>query len=656
MDKIVFNNRAYWRLLIVLIIASGCLPSDIPSSKNISETVNANCPLYENCVTEGDARIGGGTSLPPTVEIRHLIEPNLSTDPTYSTGTGQSSGGSYLRKITLPKNFAGRLYLAGINIGSLSSRFVKVRFKFGLNHEPVVIPATVAQAPGITPQTSINVLVMDLRSEPFRNIRLPYDLYDYNEYDLNIDGTFANGVEPTQDNRNSGLFCRGLKIEDDPTFQGLGSCGDQPEEECLYAYAKVIDQGLIKVSGNTKVPLTPSFPQVKSVSGSDYYTDNMSSKLLKPLTDTIPSSGNNLAPVPFSSAGANSTLINFTDWSPVSILGSNYYYRGPYRILNRNNWEFDFPFSKLDGKKRLFREDSWIYYSNYSSDPLPDDNLSTPEQDRLYYNSYLFPLATKLKLAANISHLASSSPDGIRTEKILSTAGETEWMDGANARAQSRNYDLEHIGSCNVSATIEIIAKDDNNIDYVIAQSKEVKIQLVRPTQHRTDIADEVLYTNFKSCNGSSGCGDSECCLNNRCWDQSLVSQCLDSSSNQGNKIVGESCFSDLECSSLCCNKTTGQCAPHNTTLNPAVLCSKPVGDFCISKEWCQKSTVIKCYIIKTGTDPLGNITCRQQCYNVQEFGDCKNGTCVPPVQETIPTFDPNDPNACNNAITAPNF
>jgi hypothetical protein len=38
------------------------------------------------------------------------------------------------------------------------------------------------------------------------------------------------------------------------------------------------------------------------------------------------------------------------------------------------------------------------------------------------------------------------------------------------------------------------------------------------------------------------------------------------------------------------------------------------------------------------------------------EFGDCKNGACVPPEQQAIPTFDPNDPNACDSAITAPSF
>jgi len=60
--------------------------------------------------------------------------------------------------------------------------------------------------------------------------------------------------------------------------------------------------------------------------------------------------------------------------------------------------------------------------------------------------------------------------------------------------------------------------------------------------------------------------------------------------------------------------------------------------------------------IVKTGTDTLGNTTCRQHCYNVEEFGDCKNGTCVPPIQETIAPFDPNAPGACNNAVPAPNF
>ncbi|MFP5386331.1 MAG: hypothetical protein ACLGHN_09655 [Bacteriovoracia bacterium] len=678
MDKFTFGKKILTQLLVMIFIISGCMPADVPSAQTAAQAGKNGKVTSGSGAGAEDPDLGNGTSLPPKVEIRHLIEPNLSTDTSYSTGTGVAGGGSYVRKITLPKNFAGRLYLAGINIGSLADRHVKVRFKFGVNREAVTIPATVTRAPGITPQTDISVLVMDLRSEPFRNIRLPYDLFDYNEYAFDPDGTFADGVEPVQDNRNTGLYCRGLRIEDDPTFQGVGACDGlqsttgQPDEECLYAYAKVLDQGLVQLSGSVKVPITPSFPQIKSVTGSNYFMDYMSQKLLKPLPDTMSLTAPNVAgSFSFSTLAvpANSTDsidVNFvyptSIWDPVTILGTQYYYRGPYRLVNRPNWEFDFPFDQIHGKNRLFRENSWVDYPLYLTNPLPDDYpvqpfpLPQPEQYRLYYNSYLFPLATKLDLTANVTHLASNDADGVRTEQTLPVAGKTMWMDGANARAQSRNYDLEHIGSCNVSATIEIIAKDDNNVDYVISLSKDVKLQLVRPSQYRTDTGNEVLYTNFKSCTENAGCGSSECCFNNRCWDQSLVSQCLDSSSTQGNRIIGESCTSDLECSSLCCNRTSGECAPHNTITSPAVLCSKPIGDYCIAKEWCQKTTVVKCLVVRTGTDNLGNTTCRQHCYNVEEYGDCKNGVCVAPEQEPIPPFDPNDPDACLNAVPAPNF
>lgn len=660
MDKFIFGKKIIAQLLVMIFIISGCLSSDIPTTQKSNLQVPVpNCPTGSNCAVDGDdSTTGGSTSILPKVEIRHLIEPNLSTDTSYSTGTGTAGGGSYVRKLTLPKNFGGRLYVAGINIGSLSSRITKVRFKFGVNRETVTVPATVAQAPGITPQTNISVLVMDLRSQPFRNIRLPYDLFDYNEY--------AAGADPTQDNRNTGLYCRGLRVEDDPTFQGVGACdglqngAGQPEEECLYSYAKVLDQGLIKLSGSVKVPLTPSFPQVKSVVGANYYQDSMSQKLLKPLPELISlSSPNTASTLRFSDAASpvgssNSIPITWNIYDGQVILGSTYFYRGPYRIVNSVDWQFKF--TKLDGPKRLFKENAWVNYDPTIGGPLPDDNQTTPVINKLYYSSYLFPLASKMDLGANVTHLASTASDGVRTEQNLAVAGKTMWMDGANARAQSRNTDLEHVGSCNVSATIEIIAKDDNNVDYQVSIANDVKLQLVRPTQYSTDSGNEVLYTNYKSCTNNETCGGNECCFNNRCWDQSLVSQCFDSSTTQGNKIIGESCVSDLECSSLCCNRTSGQCAPHNTISNPAVLCSKPIGDFCIAKEWCAKSTVVKCYIVKTGTDTSGNTTCRQQCYNTQEYGDCKAGTCVPPFQETIPSFDPDAEGACDGAITAPSF
>jgi hypothetical protein len=90
--------------------------------------------------------------------------------------------------------------------------------------------------------------------------------------------------------------------------------------------------------------------------------------------------------------------------------------------------------------------------------------------------------------------------------------------------------------------------------------------------------------------------------------------------------------------------------------LNPPVLCSKPQGDFCITKEWCQKEPVTRCLVVKTGTDPLGNTTCRQQCYTTMEHGDCNRGVCVPPDQTPPPYFDPNDPSACDDAVPPPRF
>jgi hypothetical protein len=638
-----YRLRKIYQILSIswALLNYGCIDSDVASVGRDYQSYNSECSTGLNCSNgETYSSMGIGAVPPPVVEIRHLIEPNLSTDTTYSTGIGKKpSGGSYVRKLTLPKNFAGRLYLAGINVGTLSSTHVKVRFNFGLNREPITIPAFVSKAPGITPQTDISVLVMDLRSEPFRNIRLPYDLFDYNEYD--------SGTDPTEDNRNTNLYCRGLKIEDDPTFNGKEAC-DSVNEECLYAYAKVVDQGLIKES----VPLTPSFPQVKSTGGGGYYKDSMAYKILKPLQDSIPVNNIKFSELDVSSGSSSIILTNPGNiWDPIPILGTNYYYRGPYRLINRSNWEFKLSFGDLHGKNRLFKENSFIPYPIYLEDPLLGDN-SNPEQERLYFKSYLFPLATKLNLAANKSYL----PQDQITEKILSVSGKTELMDGSNARAQSRNYDQEHVGSCNVTATIEIIAKDKNNISYVIASSKDVKLQIVRPTQYSTDLGNEVLYSNYKSCTSDAGCSSNECCLNNRCWDQNLVSNCIDNRSQQGNRDIGDQCASDLECSTLCCNPNSATCSPHNTSVTPAFLCSKPMGDYCIAKEWCQKSTVVKCYVIKTGIDNLGNVTCRQQCYNVEEFGDCKNGICIPPFQAAIPSFDPSLQNACDNAVPAPYF
>lgn len=710
------GKKSLSHILAMAFAVSGCMPSDVPTTRG---SFNAANPDGQGSTVAGagagnsSGSGSGDTSILPKVEIRHLIEPNLSYDPNYSSGTGYAGGGSYVRKLTLPKNYQGKLYLAGININTLANRHVKVRFKFGVGRDAVTIPAVVSRAPGITPQTDIHVLVMDMRSEPFRNVRLPYDLFDYNEY--------GPSDTPVQDNRDTGLYCRGLRVEDDPTFVGVGQCdGAQPDEECLYAYAKVMDQGLVKEvispTSKTYIPTVPTAGQMRSVTGTEYYQDKMAEIIKRPLSD------NYLGPFKFSEAptviGATDSinldfLISSTpfslDWQAKNINGANYYYRGPYRVVNKTEWHFKF--NDLVGNKRLFKNartysgpdvavpgyggatsiwgtkavgqvcsndgectSGYCSPSSYTcattsglgasctsdvtcSSRFCDPASLTCARPLVYFGSYMFPLATQTDLSANVAHLSSNNWSDVRSPTSLTVSGKTLWMDGSNARARSKNTDLEHIGSCNVSATMEIIAKDDNGNEYVISLSDEVKLQLVRPIQHYTDLNTDVLYTNFKTCSSNASCGSGECCFNNRCWDKTLVSQCFDSSNIQGNRPVGDSCSTDMDCSSLCCNRSSGLCSPHNTLLDPAVLCSKPIGDFCIAKEWCQKTPVVKCLIVKTPSDVgTGQPGCYQQCYTTLEYGDCKAGTCVAPYQEPIPTFDPYAEGACDNAVPAPNF
>lgn len=673
------GKKILGQILVMVFIITSCTPTDVPSARqNLSANRQPGSTSgvgggSDNGAYPGGNDLGDGSSLPPKVEIRHLIEPNLSSDPNYSTGTGQASGGTYVRKLTLPKNFGGKLYVAGINISSLVSRHVSVRFGFGVNKETVTLPATIVQAPGITPQTPISVLVLDLKSQPFRKVRLPYDLYDYNDYAFDYDPSVpTDGMlqEPVQDNRDSGLFCRGLKLEDDPTFNGVGACDGkenapgQAPEECLYAYAKVQDQGLLKKTGtNPAFALEPKLPQVLSSAGSDYYKDSFANQLQKSLGDTIPKdNSHNFQSILFSQDTSNpqtADMIFDNTWAGIMVGGSTYYYRGPYRMVDTVGWQFRY--MELDGRRGLFKKDSYV---NYTLGGLPDnpvfydyiDNIWRPHL-RLYYNSLMFPRATRLKIPANVPHLSSTEPIGLRTPDTSAPGESTDWMDGSNARVQSVNDEFNHVGSCNVTATMEIVAKDDNGVDFVIAQSKDVKLQLVRPTEYRTDVGNEVLYSNFKTCLSSTQCGSSECCINKRCWDNALVSQCLDNSPTVGNREVGQTCSTDLECTSLCCNRSTGRCSPHNTSLNPAVLCSKPVGEFCIAKEWCQKYPVTKRLIVREAPDPVtGALRCSAYDYQSLEYGDCRNSVCVPPVQQPLPNFDSTAPGACVNAVPAPNF
>jgi hypothetical protein len=590
-----------------------------------------------NGITGTDGSVNGdGDVTIAKVEIRHLIEPKIDNN-------NDSDAGDYKRKLTIPKNYNNLLYVAGINISSLSDRSIKVRFKFGVDSLPLEIPATVSTAAGLTPQTDVEVLVMDLRGKPFEDIQLLYDLYDYNEYDFDSSGTNPSALtEPVNHNRDDKLFCRGLALKDDSTFSGSlvdGCSGDS--DVCKFAYAKVVDKGLVAqaVGALPDLPITPSEPNIQSGS-SGYYNDTNSIKLSRCLADN-----------PLLSAVSHTfdlTPTTFLTYGDTAVIDTDtYIYQGPYRAINTASWAIE-----GDAVKGQ--------YGLYSGMLLDSVNVGVIDEDELSsgYGSKLFPLYTKFSLINGTEYLGGALPDSEKTLWSMNSNGDSEWMDGCNERSTSvHEITGEHIGSCNITATIEIIATDDEGVETVVDISDEVKLQLVKPATLNTT-GDNVLLSSFSQCSSSSQCGADECCINKHCWGKSIVKQCIEDLPSYGNQQTGELCNSDYQCSSLCCNKIDGRCAPHDTISENPSYCSKPAQQSCVAKEWCQKHPVTTCAIVDTGPDPLGGNTCALRCVTAEVYGDCVSpdglaqGVCIPPSQPDSPVFNPSDPNRCDDMIT----
>lgn len=569
----------------------------------------------------------------PKVEIRHLIEPKVDNI---------SSSGSYKRKLTIPKNFDDFLYVAGINVETLATKNLKVRFSFGLNSSPIEIQATLATATpsGLTNSSPVNVLALDMRSKPFNDVQLIYDLYDYNDYDFDGSGNNPGALtEPVTFNRNDGLFCRGLALKDDPTFSGNASneCSGT-NDICKYTFAKVLDKGLVEEDPDdgSLLPIVPSERQIQSGSVS-LYEDLDSIKLQRCLPDD-PFSG----PVAYKYDNSASFLL-FGDSETIG--GTKYYYQGPYRTSSFSKWEISS--EALVGRYGIFGE-------------ILDDNLNGKVDDgevEFGYRSKLFPLYMKYDLPDSVEYLGSIIADDKKSLFEMNSAGWSEWMDGCNARATTvHNITGEHIGSCTVTATIELIAEDSEG-STVVDITDEVKLQLVKPSKLNTE-GEDVLADSFSQCSSSSQCGSDSCCINSRCWSKDIVKQCIEDLPSYGNQVTGESCSSDYQCSSLCCNKTTGRCAPHDTLAETPSLCSKAGGESCVAKEWCAKERVVTCGIVRTGTDKYGGVTCTKQCIPVSVHADCTSsdgitqGICVPPRQLYDVVFVEEDPNRCQDAIS----
>lgn len=112
---------------------------------------------------------------------------------------------------------------------------------------------------------------------------------------------------------------------------------------------------------------------------------------------------------------------------------------------------------------------------------------------------------------------------------------------------------------------------------------------------------------------------------------------------------VGGSCGEDSECSSQCCSHGMNICLEHNP--KQGIYCSKNPGQTCLADEFCRKEKIPMCFIVKTGRDLSGNLTCTRRCYYVSRHGECnQNNICTPPKSPPVPPFDPSNPD-CSRAI-----
>ncbi len=589
--------------LLTLGLLAACQPATVDrtmDTQGVTETSGG--------ATGGSTGTVNSVSGSPKVEILQMVEPAITTAdyPGYYTGTGLPGAGAYVSKLTLPKNYRGYLYLGGINVGTLTQRLHKVRFTFGsskVGKVVKVLDAAVTTAPGIVPNTNIKVLMLDLRSRPFNDIRMLYDLYDYRDYSV-------AGATPVETNRDPSLYCRALDLADDPTFDGTGTC-DGAGEKCLYSYAKIVDRGLAVGTGAAAVDTVPTRVQTGALPGSGgYYADSAANLQKRCLPDQAPSSGvvvasgvsagfTRVQDLSFTAFAQSGVLLQ-RDSTNAIIYNQNVVYRGPFRAVNSENWDIS---------------DGAVFGANGLFDiAMPGTGLNGA-----LYRSKMFPRVVKQDYLKDLSYLQAVLGTDGKTVTSMASSGWSEYMDGCNGRVNSvRNN--EHVGSCTATAKIEVFYMDGTE-EVVVAETNQVVLQLVRSATVSGEGTD-YLYGNFRSCDDNNQCGSAECCFNKRCWSKDLVAQCVDSST-QNDTPVGGSCTTSLDCVSMCCNSGTGRCDPHDPSTTPPTLCNQIPGQFCLSKEWCEKQDVVDEYLVDRGTTDEGLPDCHVVKILVPEHRSC---------------------------------
>lgn len=629
-------------LIYALLLSSACVEgtSASLSVRNLASTDSSDTDSGNS----SEPTSGALFDLPTTGEIDYSDD-DVLTPKILMTHFIDPFDGTYSSKLTLPKNYKGMLYIAGINFSSLNNYpNIKVRITLGKDSQSLTFDALVVNGvAGLTSTANIDVLAIDMTQRPLQDLRLPYDLYDYTGIDTDdlttvwskLASTFDSSDEDdyATDPRDNDLYCRGLSLQYDSTFKDSNNdslCKDT-NDVCLYSYAKVMDSGLVGpfydedgvmldldedefLDSTVDIASHPvtSTQVVTNDIGTDQDQVDSFKNLNTVLARVLPSDA---YPTTFM-LGANSISdenftfkINSTDYV--------YEYKGPYRNVDQ-----------FDSAGNL------LWEMSYTASPAgPNSIYASLVSSKFYGKSYLFPKIGTLSLSRGTKYY-----DINNDLETMSADGDSELVWGSNIRASTYDPVLaETIASCNVSAKIEIIRTDTETYDEVVMASTEddfqagkLKLQVIRASD--TDyLGQETIYTSFKSCSASAECGSGECCYNNRCWDKSLTTQCLEDVEGQGELTIGEDCNTDYDCESLCCNSTTKVCSPHVSSETESVLCSKSVGQHCISRQWCKEEMVKVCNLYKMASDSQGNLTCGIRCFYQKTFGDCINNVCQTP-------------------------
>lgn len=103
-----------------------------------------------------------------------------------------------------------------------------------------------------------------------------------------------------------------------------------------------------------------------------------------------------------------------------------------------------------------------------------------------------------------------------------------------------------------------------------------------------------------------------------------------------GNADVGDSCQSDYQCASLCCNNKQ-ICSDHGSN---GQKCNKRVGESCVTNEFCESFYVTTCKLVKIGIGADGKVMCALRCPAVETQSQCVNMICVAPKIPPVPSYD----------------